>query len=189
MNSKLGYTSAMKRPKLIMLYGFASSGKTTIAKMYLEKEKLALVVEGDKIVSQLGKWRKNEQKARDLVYSYTKTLAEMHVQAGYNVVLPYLLLDIQHANTFSTIAKENNANFLEIYIKLDKKEAVRRLLKRGVWGEDRSPQLSESDLPEIYELFENMKKAMQKRKNVHVINSVHGDIRGSFSQFINIVKQ
>lgn len=172
-----------------MLYGFASSGKTAIAKMFLEKEKLALVIEGDKIVSQLGKWRKNEQKARAFVYSYTKTLTEMHLQAGYNVVLPYLLLDIQHANTFSTIAKENNADFIEIYIKLDKKEAVKRLFARGVWGEDGSPQLSEYDLPEIHELFENMKKAMQQRKSVHVISSVHGDISGSFSQFINILKQ
>jgi DNA transposition AAA+ family ATPase len=57
----------MKKPKLILLYGFASSGKTTLSKKYISEHPLALSIEGDQIINMMGQWRANENEARELV--------------------------------------------------------------------------------------------------------------------------
>ena len=64
-----------------------------------------------------------------------------------------------------------------------KEDAIRRLLKRGTWGEEGSPQLTEADLPEITGLYETMEKAMNERRDVKTIVSEVGDIDGTYQKF------
>ncbi len=177
----------MRQPKLILLYGFAASGKTTLAKRYVDEHPLAIAIEGDQIIGMMGQWRKHEDEARKLVFEHTKSITENQLEAGYDVVLPYLLTDSTHAQAFEEIAKRLDVSFYEIYIETEKDEAIDRLLKRGVWGEDGSPKLSKDDLPEIENLFERMTKAMSERLNITTIASVLGDIEGTYTKLLTSV--
>jgi predicted kinase len=177
----------MSKPKLIMLYGFAASGKTTLLKKYLQEHPFALSIEGDQIISMMGMWRQHEKEAREIVFEHTKVMVANHLEKGYDVLLPYLLTQHTDAETFEKIAAESSSDFYEVYISINRDEAIRRLLKRGIWGEEDSPQLTNDDLPEINKLYDEMESAMKNRMTIKTIASDFGDIEGAYSQFIATV--
>lgn len=177
----------MTRPKLIILYGFAASGKTTLSNKYLSEHPLAISVEGDQIISMMGQWREYEVKAREIVFEDTKAIVKVHLDKGHDVLLPYLLTDHTHAEIFEKIAEEMMSDFYEVSINIERTEAINRLLSRGVWGEDGSPILTELDLPEINGLYDTMEKAMSYRNEVRLISSNIDDIEGTYSKFIEAV--
>jgi predicted kinase len=177
----------MSKPKLIVLYGFAASGKTTISKKYIEDHPLALSIEGDQIISMMGQWRVNEEEAREIVFTHTLEMAKVHLKEGYDVLLPYLLTDPEHASIFETTAKDLVADFYEVYIEIEQDEAIDRLLERGVWGEEGSPHLTDEDSPEINSLYNTMKKALEKRSAIKVIKGMKDDTDGTYSGFLNSI--
>jgi predicted kinase len=183
----LCYTFAMNQPKLILLYGFASSGKTTLAKKYLDEHPLALAIEVDQIISMMGQWRKFEEQARKIVFDHSKAIVKNHLLAGHDVLLPYLLTNPKHAGECETIAIETSASFYEVHINIGREEAIERLLVRGVWGEEGSPKLTTNDLPEISDLYDTMEKAMAERENVLSISSDVGDVEGTYKKFLECV--
>jgi adenylylsulfate kinase-like enzyme len=174
----------MSKAKLIMLYGFAASGKTTLSNKYLSLHPQAISIEGDRIINMMEQWRKREMEARKIVFEDIKALTKEYLGKGRVVLLPYLLTDHTQAETFKRIADEMSATFHEVFINIERGDAIARLLKRGVWGEAGSPELTESDLPEINELYDRMEKAMDNRGGTKVIKSDLGDIDGTYTKFI-----
>lgn len=170
--------------KLIILYGFAASGKTTLAKLYIDEHPLALAFEGDLLIGMMGQWRKYEIEARRIIFEHTKSIIKNQLLAGKDVIIPYLLTVANDIESFEDIANECGVEFIEVYIKFEKEEAVENLLRRGVWGEEGSPQLTENDLPEIYRLYEIMATAMEKRDQAKIVTSKLGDIEGTYKKFL-----
>lgn len=177
----------MDTPKLILLYGFASSGKTALAKRYIEEHPLAIAIEGDQIIGMMGQWRKNESAARKLVLQHTQSIAETQLKSGYDVLLPYLLTDSTQIAAFEHIANECGATFHEVYIELEKADAISRLLDRGAWGEPGSPSVTEANIPEITDLYETMENAMYKRNDVKPITSTANDIEGTYQKLLTAI--
>jgi predicted kinase len=177
----------MKKPKLILLYGFASSGKTTLSKKYISEHPLALSIEGDQIISMMGQWRANENEAREIVFEHAKAITERHLMSGHDVLLPYLLTNAEHAESFREIAERVGVDIFEIYIYLEREEAINRLLNRGVWGEEGSPKLSTDDLPEIEQLYDQMEKSMSSRLNVKLLPSTLNDIDGTYAKMLRLI--
>jgi len=83
----------MNSPKIILINGFAGSGKTTIARMYTDNHPLAMLIEGDELIVNIGGWLDNEPQARDLVFELSKKMLDTALSFGYDVVLPYLVVD------------------------------------------------------------------------------------------------
>lgn len=177
----------MNKPKLIILYGFAASGKTTLAKMYIADNPLALNIEGDQIISMIGDWRSHETEARAIVLEYTQKLAEEHLKKGFDVIIPYLLTNTEDAELFREIALRKEADLFEIYINFNHTEAIDRLLKRGVWGEEGSEQLSEADLPEIEELYVKMESSMSSLTKVKFLSILQNDTEGTYDEFLKLL--
>lgn len=96
----------MNTAKLIILYGFAGSGKTTIARKYVDNHPLSMMIEGDDIINMMGKWREHEDEARGLVYQHTCSIVKNQLQAGHVVILPYLLTDATHIESFKKITED-----------------------------------------------------------------------------------
>lgn len=172
-----------------MLYGFAASGKTTLAKKYIDEHPLAIAIEGDQLIGMLGQWRKNEDEARGLVFEYTKSICRQHLQTGKDVIIPCLLTTANQPEAFQEIAEEVDATFHEIYIKIEKEESVNRLLERGRWGEEGSRRLTDSDRPLLTSRYEHMDKLMQERTGATLISSELGNIEKTYQQLIEAVNQ
>lgn len=153
----------MSRPKLILLNGFAAAGKTTIAKRYITEHSLALALEADALVDNIGGWHKHEAEVRRLTFATTKAILRAYLPSGHDVVLPYLMTDAAEAAAFEAIAAACQAEYYEVLLHSDRDAAIARLLRRGRWGEATSPPLTEQDLPEINKLYDRMSAALAAR--------------------------
>lgn len=160
----------MNRSKVIVLNGFAGSGKTTIARMYVNNHPLAMIIEGDELIVNIGDWLNQKKKARELVFALTKEMLKTAVKLGHDVIIPYLSVNAKEVAELENIAINNGSRFYEFYLATDKEHAIQRLLDRGIWGEADSPPLTSEDAPVINHLYEQMETALPLRPNqIHIL--------------------
>lgn len=176
-----------KRPKLILLIGAAGVGKTTIAQMYLDEHPLALSINGDDIIVMIGRWLEHEDEARKFVFEFTKKLARTHLEAGHDVIVPYLLTDAMHAEAFEDIASGLGVPFFEVVLSVNKQEAIHRLFDRGAWGESDAPPLTEADMPVVEALYDKMIAALSGRSSSVSIDARRGEISETYRQFLEVL--
>jgi predicted kinase len=177
------------KPKLIFLNGFAGCGKSTIAQLYIDEHPLALALEGDDIITQLGQWRTHLDEAVRCKLALTECMVTTHLQNGYDVILPLLLLDPTHAQRYQSIAQETGACFFEVVLSLSKEEAITRLMKRGTWGEKGLPPLTENDRPKIEALYNAMTEATRARPGTIALYPKENEIRETCDALLAIVDQ
>ena len=175
----------MTKPKLILLNGPAGIGKTTIAQRYIDDHPLALSIGGDDIIVMLGQWLKHEDRAREIVFGFTLDMARTHLRAGHDVVLPYLVAHAEHADAFRRLSQECEADYFEVLLTTDRAESVKRMFERGTWGERGTDPLTDSDRSEVERLYDVVHGSVGERPNVLIIQSVKGDIDGTYSQLID----
>ncbi len=176
------------QPKLIMLNGFAGCGKTTIARKYINEHPLALNVECDEIISNIGQWQQYSEEAVKYKLTLTENMVKTHLQSGHDVILPFLLLDDTHATIYEKIAHDIGADFFEVMLLVKKDEAVSRLLKRGTWGEAGLPPLTDKDIPKIKKLYDNMMTATNRRSKTINIYPIENKIEETYKDLLNIIK-
>ena len=109
----------------------------------------------------LGRWLEHEEEARKLLYTLGKAMATTYLETGHSVIVPMLPIHPEHVRAFERIAKETDAQFFEIILVTDRETAVRRLLKRGTWGEQGAPPITEAnDMSMINELYDGMERTL-----------------------------
>ena len=175
----------MAKPKLILLNGFAGAGKTTIAKRYISEHAMAMVIEGDELIVNIGKWIDHEDEARDLIFALIKAMIGTYLPSGNDVVLPYLVTNAHEAHELELIAEQHNAKFYEFVLYSDRADAIGRLLNRGTWGEAGLPPITEIELPRIEELMTKMESELEKRPNIKQIELKENDPEDTYNQLIN----
>jgi adenylate kinase family enzyme len=178
----------MTTPKLILLYGFAGIGKTTIAKRYVDQHSLAMNLDQDRIIGMLGLWPQNETEARKHVAELCKALAATYLKHRHDIIVPCLPTKTEQVQDFKNIAAGAGAQFLEIALTADRKSTIQRLLKRGTWGEESSPPITEADLPAIEKLYDDVSRALGERPDVIHVPSIEGDPDDTYRQFLMAVK-
>lgn len=137
--------------------------------MYVDNHPLAMVIEGDELIVNIGDWLDNEDRARDLVFALTKEMLRAALSLGHDVVIPYLVTKAEEVSEIEQIAKSSNSQFFEFYLATHKDHAIQRLLNRGTWGEAGLPPLTKDDAPRITELYDHMESALQNRPNqIHI---------------------
>lgn len=179
----------MKKPRLIMIYGFAGLGKTTLAKKLNTDIALSLCIEVDELLTMIGQWLPNETVARKYVYSITKSMIDTYIKLGHDVIVPYLLTDKNHAIELEAIANNHGADFFELYIRSNKEESIKYIYERGTWGEADAPPITQADLPHIKQTYADMEKAMSTRLNVIEIPYIRGDIAKTYNEMVIILNK
>lgn len=177
----------MSKPKLILLYGFAGIGKTTIAKRYADEHALAMNLDQDKIISMLGLWPEHEEHAWKLVAELCKTLAMTYLERDHDVVVPCLPTGVDRVQDYENIAQKSHAALYEVTIAADRKIAVQRLLKRGAWSEEGLPHITTADIPAIEKLYDSTQKVLASRPNAVEIPFVKDGKEVMYRQFLRAV--
>jgi predicted kinase len=178
----------MTKAKLIVLNGFAASGKTTIAKKYIAEHSMSMALEADAIVDNIGDWANHQEEVRQLTFELTKAMLRAYLPSGHDVVLPYLVTNAEEVQEFESIAKACEADYYEFVLHNERAEAIARLLKRGKWGEETSPPLTEKDMPEIENLMDRMESALKKRPHAIIIQLKGHDANTTYSQLLQRIK-
>jgi len=173
-----------RHPKLILLNGPAGVGKNTIAQAYLADHPLALNAETDLLIAQLGGWLQHENLAWPLAFSLVKSITRAHLLAGYDVIVPFLLLDTKDAEALEAIADETKARFVEIALVTTRDDAIARMFERGSWGEPGSPPLAEADRPLVEQKYDKFAQTLAKRPLAHQITSVKGEVASTYKQVL-----
>jgi hypothetical protein len=153
------------------LYGAAGVGKTTITARYVDEHPFTLGVDGDELIVMIGQWLAHEEAARRQVFEFTKAMAAIHLKTGHDVLLPYLPTNAVHLQIFEELAGKMGADFIEVELSVDKDEAVRRLMRRGTWGEKGTDPITEADLPVIEGLYDTMQAVLLTRGAVRKVVS------------------
>lgn len=177
----------MTKAKLIVVNGFAASGKTTIAKKYIAEHSMAMTLEADAIVDNIGNWTSHQEEVRQLTFELTKAMLRAYLPSGHDVILPYLVTNIDEVQEFESIAAACNANYYEFVLHNERADAIARLLKRGKWGEETSPPLTEQDMPEIEDLMDRMESAVKKRPQAIKIWLKGQDPDATYAQLLQYI--
>lgn len=144
------------RPKLIVINGFAGAGKTTLAKRYIREHPLSFVIEGDKLIVDIGEWVEYESQARQSVKMFTYALVRTQLELRKDVIVPCVITDNRYASELQDIAVASDAQYHEIYLNQSKEQAINRLWQRGTWGEEGLEPLGGHSVTEIERLFNDM---------------------------------
>lgn len=174
----------MTKPKLIVLNGFAASGKTTIAKQYIAEHSMAMALEADMLVDNIGDWTNHREEVRQIAFKLTKVMIQTYLPSGHDVILPYIITDAKEVQELEQIAAECGAGYYEFVLHNERYEAIARLLKRGKWGEATSPPLSEKDMPEIESLMDRMETALRMRPDAIKIQLKDQDLDVVYRQLL-----
>jgi predicted kinase len=177
----------MTRAKLIVLNGFAASGKTTIAKKYIADHSMAMAIEADELVDNIGDWTNHIDEVRQLTFELTKAMLRVYLSSGHDVILPYLILDIEEVKAFELIAHECDTDYYEVVLHNERPDAIARLLARGRWGEITSPPLTEKDVPIIEELVTKMEAALEKRQAAAKLDLKNKDPDTTYRQLLDYI--
>ena|ERR1700757_4684134 len=174
----------MNKPNFVLLNGFAGAGKSTLGKKYISEHSLALLVEGDEIIVNIGDWIKRETEARQIIFELIKGMVAAHLSRGYDVVLPYLVVDSAHIDAFEQIAAQHEAQFFNFLLFNERDEAINRLMQRGTWGEAGLDPLSEKDLPDIEALYDKMETQLERQRNIVKIDQQGRNVNDTYDAIL-----
>jgi predicted kinase len=177
----------MTRPKLIVLNGFPASGKTTIAKKYIAEHSMAMSIEADAMVDNIGDWTSHKDEVRQLTSELTKAMLRTYLASGHDVVLPYFVTKVEEVQQFEAIAIACDADYYEFVLYNERADAIARLIQRGRWGGETSLPITEKDMPEINDLMNKMESALQLRPHAVKIWLKDQDPNATYSQLIQKV--
>jgi len=177
----------MAKAKLIVLNGFAAAGKTTIARKYIAEHSMALALEADAIVDNIGNWTNHREEVRRLTFELTKAMLRAYLPSGHDVVLPYVVTKSEEVREFESIANACNADYYEFVLHNERADAIARLLKRGKWGGETSPPLTKKDMPRIENLMDRMESVLKKRPQMVKIWLKGQDPNATYSQLLQYI--
>lgn len=152
--------------------------------MYTANHSLAMALEADAIVDNIGDWINHQEEVRQLTFELTKAMLRAYLPSGHDVVLPYLVTNAKEVEEFESIAGACNANYYEFVLHNEHADAIARLLKQGKWGEATSPPLTDEDMPEIKALMDRMESALKERPHAVKIQLKDHDPHTTYDQIM-----
>jgi predicted kinase len=172
-------------PALILINGAPASGKSTLARRLVDERPLALLLDIDTLRGQLGRWDDDPGAAGLAARRLALAMIGTHLQAGHDVVVPQFLFRVRFVLDLERTAGEFGARFVEIALVSSPSEAASRFATRSDSldpnHQDAVRLQQASGAQPIEQLYMSMMEMLQGRPATIFIESIPGDIVGTFA--------
>ncbi len=133
--------------RLILVNGAPASGKSTLARRYVDDHDQAALVEVDTLRMTMPNWEQDEATrlaARDLA----GTAVVEHLGAGRDVVMAQCFGRLGYIVLLEAVAREHGATFVEVLLAIDAAHAIDRFRARRRAMTERGETHPERDIAE-----------------------------------------
>ncbi|MEQ8841803.1 MAG: AAA family ATPase [Acidimicrobiales bacterium] len=174
---------------LVLLNGPPASGKSTIARRFVDTRPLALNLDIDVVRSMLGAWLDDPSKAGASARSLALAMAETHLAAGHDVIVPQFLGRPEFIDQLSDVAARTRSTFVEAALWLDRASALdafaqRRATPSDPTHHDAAALVDRSDdadpVGRMYHAFVDVVEHRPATRRVEVIR---GDVDRTYRRF------
>ncbi|MFD2472237.1 AAA family ATPase [Amycolatopsis silviterrae] len=117
--------------RLIHLNGPSGIGKSTVARHYADRHPGVLDLEADQVVTMIGGWRAAFWDTLPAARRLALAMAETHLRAGHDVVMPQLVASVEQAERFEEAARAAGGEYVEIMLAAPRPQAKARYAGRG----------------------------------------------------------
>ena len=134
--------------RLILVNGPPASGKSTVARRYVDQRDGTALVEVDTLRMSLPNWELDEATrlgARDLAGA---AVVE-HLDAGRDVVMPQYFGRLGYIVLLDDAAREHDATFVEVILAIDADLALERFRARRRAMDERGERHPERDIADV----------------------------------------
>jgi predicted kinase len=174
--------------RLILLNGPPAVGKSTLARLYGEDHPLTLVLDIDQVRRMLGSWRADPARAGRLARSVALTAARTHLESGYDVVVPQLVLRVEFIRELAGAAAESGARFSEAFVLDTAANIVQRFAERTRLAADpthtdASETLADGDAG-LRDYVDRFTALVPLRPDAVTIDCVSGDVEATYRRLL-----
>lgn len=157
------------RARLIMLNGMPGVGKSAIANAYVEDRPGTLNLDIDVLRTLLGgSWSETAELGRSLALS----LAEAHLTAGYDVVVPQLIADREQLARFEAVAED--FDFVLVMV-------------NGTAHDGGQPWQAEISPEELHRYAEGLERIARKHPGIQRLDVVEGDVAATVGRLTDLL--
>ncbi len=174
---------------LVLLNGPPASGKSTIAQRFVESRPLSLNLDIDVVRGMLGGWLDDPSTAGLTARSLALVMAEAHLVAGRDVIVPQFLGRTDFIDQLAGVADRCAATFVETALWIDRSSAITAFADRRAapttQAHDDAAALVDSakhDDP-VGRMYDAFVGVLEQRPATRRVEVVPGDIGQTFSRF------
>jgi predicted kinase len=134
--------------RLILINGPPASGKSTLARRYVDEHERVAVVDVDSVRTTLPDWE-DDESTRLLARDRAGTAVVEHLDSGRDVVMPQYFGRLGYIALLDDIARQHHATFVEVILATDADLAVERFRARRRAMAARGERHPERDIADV----------------------------------------
>jgi len=175
--------------RLILLNGAPGTGKSTLAARFVADRPLALALDIDTVRGMLGGWLDTPAEAGLAARDLALAMADTHLRAGLDVVVPQFLGRIDFVLRLEELAAQVDARFVEVALICTVEQAVDRFTRRSsapATAEQRDAaalQERSGGVDELRRMHRRLQTVLAARPATRTVPSVDGEIERTYRLF------